>query len=128
MIKIISRTISVTNTEFLNNHLSDSPQVIEFPELKSHPAEIVEYVKELIDDYIKKGSNADIEIFTLNPDFIMAIKYIGKKLFKESQLNHMCFYLKDKKEVIDCGLDIELIYGSFNESFNLINQYGDIEE
>ncbi len=80
--------------------------------MQLHPIQEVENAKILID------SNKDEMAYSNNPDFVSAIKYIGKKQNVETE-----FFL----DGISCGDDIEPIFADFNKALDMINEFGATE-
>lgn len=78
-----------------------------------HPVMEVKAAKELID------SDKDEIAYSNHPDFVSAVKYIGKKQGVETE-----FFLNG----VSLGNNIDPIFGDFNQSFDLINEWGDTED
>lgn len=74
-----------------------------------HPVNEVLRAKELVE------SEHDVIAYSNHPDFVSAIKYIGKKHGIEAE-----FFL----DGVSHGNDIEPLFDSFNKSLDLINEFG----
>jgi hypothetical protein len=95
----------------------DSLIVIENPENKLHPQYVVELAKIIV--LINKEIGCRFLITSNNSDFVLATKYIGLKENVKTD-----FYLCDEEKAYYTKNGIESIFGSFNKSLDLINEYG----
>lgn len=74
-----------------------------------HPANEVMNAKAFVESLV------DEVCYSNHPDFISAIKYIGKKQHVQTE-----FFLNG----VSCGDDIEPIFEDLNRSLDLINELG----
>lgn len=81
--------------------------------MQMHPVSEVERANEMV------MSGQDGVTYSNSPDFIMAIKYIGKKQGVETE-----FFL----DGISYGNSTEEIFEDMNRSFDMINDLGDTED
>ena len=95
---------------------------VESEETPMHPKHIVEKAVQLIQE-LKQLTDTTLPVeytcATHSFEFIMAIKYIGRKQGVETE-----FFLND----ISYGDSIEEICADFNRGLDLINELGDTEE
>lgn len=77
-----------------------------------HPANEVMNAKAFVESLV------DEVCYSNHPDFISAVKYIGKKHNVETE-----FFL----DGVSCGDDIEPIFRDLNRSLDLINELGATE-
>ena len=108
---------------YLNNN---TILIIDEPEAHLHPQWIVEFARMLV--YIHKETGLYVMLASHNPDMVSAIRYIAEK---EKVLDNTTFYLAEKDNDAEtytyknCAQDIEPIFASFNQSFELIEKYGE---
>lgn len=100
--------------------------IIDEPEAHLHPQWIVEYAKVLVE--LNKNTKARFFIATHSTDMVSALRYISEK---EETLDHLSYYRAVPSDADaytydyqDMGTDIELIFESFNKSYELIEKYG----
>lgn len=78
-----------------------------------HPVKEVEIANILV------NSDHDVVTYSNNPDFVSAVKYIGKKQGVETE-----FFLNG----VSHGNDIEPIFADFNRALDMLNKLGATED
>lgn len=91
--------------------------VLPFPETALHPAEVVKIGAAIVEK--SKQDNVHFLVFTNHPDLVQALKYIPNK----QKTPPTQFHLYDK-ELENHDGNIDKIFGSFNESLDLLEKLG----
>lgn len=125
------KTMAYLGRLLMNGYLTEHTLlIIDEPEAHLHPEWIVEFARLLV--MLNKLLGVKVVISTHSPDMVAAIHYISEK---EGTADTTAFYLSRPAEESTGQFDFvkdedatNRIFESFNQSFNLIDQYGESNE
>ena len=125
------KTMAYLGRLLVNGYLTEHTLlIIDEPEAHLHPEWIVEFARLLV--MLNKLLGVKVVISTHSPDMVAAIHYISEK---EGTAETTTFYLSRPSDEVADQFDFvkdedatNNIFESFNQSFNLIDQYGESDE